>query len=242
MNALIFAAGLGTRLGEISKQKPKALVEVNGKPILFYSIEKLVNAGVKRIVINVHHHAQSIINYVKTLHFDDCEILISDETSELLETGGGLLKAAPLFIPDEPIIMHNADILSGANLQQMYQYHLSHKGLATLMVKQRQSSRYFQFNEENQLCGWLNTKSGEHIITKKSKINRELAFSGIHIVDYSIIHLLGATRKFSITNGYLDLSRSHDIYGWEDTCTYWFDIGTPEKWEAANNYMSNINN
>ncbi len=239
MNALIFAAGLGTRLGEISKNKPKALVEVGGKPMLLHAIEKLVSSGAKRIVINVHHHAQTIIDYVATLAFDSCELVISDESEALLETGGGLLKAAPLFIPDEPIILHNADVLCAADLKEMYSYHQSHQGLATLMVRQRTSSRYFQFDENQRLCGWINTKSGEEIILKKNIKKTQLAFSGIHIVDYSIIHLLGQIRKFSITQGYLDLAKEHPIYGWEDTSAYWFDIGTPEKWETANNYINN---
>ena len=239
MNALIFAAGLGTRLSHITQNKPKALVEVNGKPMLQHAIEKLINTGVNRIVINVHHYADAVKNFVEQLNYAGIDLLISDETDELLETGGGLLKAALLFNPQEPIFLYNADVITGVDLKKMYQFHLDKKGMATLMVRDRATSRYFLFDANNRLSGWKNISSHEQIITRKNNSYQPLAFSGIHIIEPEIIHKLGKIRKFSITNGYLDLSSEYSIYGWNDWNEYWFDVGTPEKLETANNYFNN---
>ena len=237
MNALIFAAGLGTRLGTLTQNVPKALVEVAAKPMLLHAIEKLIETGITNIVINVHHHAQAVIDYVNTLQFPNIQIHISDESDLLLETGGGLLKAAPLFTPGKSIIMYNADVLSGANLNLMVKYHRKKKGLATLMVKDRPTARYLLFDEDLRLSGWENIATGERRISRKNDINVPLAFSGVHIVEPEIIDYLGAVRKFSITNGYLDLSSNHAIYGWRDWDEYWFDIGTPEKLQKANDFL-----
>ncbi|WP_282037657.1 nucleotidyltransferase family protein [Saccharicrinis aurantiacus] len=237
MNALIFAAGLGTRLGSISKNKPKALVKMAGKPMLLHAIEKLSAAGATNIVVNVHHHAEMIKDYIATLHFTGVDICISDESEELLETGGGLLFAKNLFIPNKAIILYNADIITSANLAEMIAYHKQKKGIATLMVKDRETSRYFLFNKDMKLSGWKNINTNEFIYTRKAESYESLAFSGVHIVDYSILNLLGDVRKFSITNGYLDLSKEHSIFAWKCLNNYWFDIGTPEKWEKANDFM-----
>lgn len=242
MNALIFAAGLGTRLGAISNNKPKALVEVANKPLLLHAIEKLVATGINRIVVNVHHHADMIKDYISSLDFPNTQILISDESKELLETGGGLLFAKNLFIPNQPIILYNADIITSANLSEMIDFHKQKKALATLMVKQRDTSRYFLFNNNNLLSGWKNTNTKEHIYTRDVDKYNAMAFSGVHIVDYQILSLLGEVRKFSITQGYLDLSKEHPIYAWHNINDYWFDVGTPEKWTIANNFLLNTNN
>ncbi len=237
MNALIFAAGLGTRLAHLTKEIPKALVEVNGKPMLLHAIEKVISIGVNRIVINMHHHAEKIEAYVSTLKFEGVEILLSDERGELLETGGGLIKAGPLFDLTKPVVLYNSDVLTGADLNKMVEYHHQKGGIATLMVKSRDTSRYFLFDEEMHLSGWQNINSGEQIITRNKKDLDSLAFSGIHIVSPEIIQMLGEKRKFSITKGYLELSKQHNIYGWKDWSEYWFDIGTPEKLRAVNHFF-----
>ncbi len=237
MNALIFAAGLGTRLGSLTQNVPKALVEVAGKPMLLHAIEKLIETRVTNIVINVHHHAQAVKDYVNTLQLPNIQIHISDESDLLLETGGGLLKAAPLFTPGKSIIMYNADVLTGANLNLMVEYHRKKKGLANLMVKDRPTARYLLFDEDLRLSGWENITTGEQLISRKNDVHVPLAFSGVHIVEPEILDYLGAERKFSITNGYLDLSSHHAIYGWRDWDEYWFDIGTPEKLDIANHFF-----
>ncbi len=237
MNALIFAAGLGTRLAHITKEKPKALVEVAGKPMLQHAIEKVISIGVTRIVINVHHLAQSIIDYISTLNYPNTELLISDERSQLLETGGGLLHASPHFIKGKPIIIYNSDVITGVDLNKMYQYHQEKGGIATLMVKDRPTSRYFIFDEEMRLSGWENISSKEQRITRNIENTSLYAFSGIHIINPELITKLGKKRKFSITNGYLDISNQEKIYGWKEWDEYWFDVGTPEKLQTANDFL-----
>ena len=237
MNALIFAAGLGTRLANLTKEIPKALVEVDGKPMLLHAIEKMISVGVTRIVINMHHHADKLESFVQGLNFEGVEILLSDERGELLETGGGLIKAAPLFDMSKPIILYNSDVITGANLNDMISYHKKNKGLATLMVKKRETSRYFLFDNELCLSGWENITSGERIVTRNNDSLNSYAFSGIHIVNPEIIELLGEKRKFSITQGYLNLSEQYPIYGWKDWSEYWFDIGTPEKLAKVNQFF-----
>ena len=237
MNALIFAAGLGTRLSHITKNKPKALVEVAGKPMLQHAIEKLVETGVNRIIVNVHHHAEAIKGFVGKLSYPNVDLIISDESDELLETGGGLLKAAPLFAPKQPVFLYNADVVTGVDLKAMYRYHVQKKATATLMVKNRETSRYFLFDKSLRLSGWENISTGNRIITRKSDEYTSLAFSGIHIIEPELIEHLGEVRKFSITNGYLDLSSKLNLYGWDNWDEYWFDVGTPEKLETANNYL-----
>ncbi len=237
MNALIFAAGLGTRLAHITKNKPKALVELAGKPMLQHAIEKLISVGAKRIVINVHHHAEAIKNFANNLCYPNVDIFISDESDQLLETGGGLLKAASLFIPDKSIILYNSDVLTGADLGKMIKYHLMKNAIATLMVKSRPTSRYFLFDDEMRLSGWENITTGEQRITRKQQNCISLAFSGIHIIEPQLLEQLGEIRKFSITNGYLDISANNAIYGWKEWDEYWFDIGTPEKLKIADDYL-----
>ena len=237
MNALIFAAGLGTRLNHITKNKPKALVQVGGKPMLQHAIEKLIDVGADNIVINIHHHAKSIKDFVFSLNYAHTTLHISDESEELLETGGGLLKAANLFDNNKPIILYNSDVLTGANLSKMIDYHHHKKSIATLMVKERSTSRYFLFDDDMRLSGWENISTKEQRITREKVSTTSLAFSGIHIIQPELIKYLGEIRKFSITEGYLNISSIHKIYGWKDWDDYWFDIGTPEKLQIANNYF-----
>lgn len=241
MNALIFAAGLGTRLSQITKNKPKALIEVAGKPMLLHAIEKLISIGVTRIIINIHHHAPMMKSFINNLYFPNVDILISDENKQLLETGGGLLNAKSLFIKDQPIILYNSDVLTGANLSNMITFHHQKNGIATLMVKNRITSRYFLFDDNMCLSGWKNISTKEKRITRANNHLHPLAFSGIHIVNYKILNLLGEVRKFSITNGYLNLSSEFSIFGWKEWNEHWFDIGTPEKLKEARNFYNKIN-
>ena len=230
---MIFAAGLGTRLMPLTANTPKAMVELNGKPLLWYAIQNVIRAGANRIVINTHHFSSQISNYTDNLSFPNVEILISDESDELLETGGGLLKAAPLFIKDAPILIHNADVLTNCDLYEMVQCHQKSNALATLMVQQRKTERYLLFNANNLLVGWENLKTGEKIITSPSDEFHPFAFNGIQIVNYQITQMMGEIRKFSITHGYLDLAGQHPINGWSNWEGQWFDIGTIEKLQKA---------
>ena len=164
MEAMIFAAGLGTRLQAETQNKPKALVQIGNKTLLQLAIEKLKKAGVSNIVINVHHFSEKIRAFVSDNDFG-IPILISDETEELLDTGGGLKKAAPFFTGDKPIIIYNVDVLSSLNLSEVINRHKKKESLATLVVRKRETKRYLKFDKNQQLVGWINTKTGEKKIS-----------------------------------------------------------------------------
>lgn len=234
MNSIIFAAGLGTRLQPLTDHTPKALVQVQGKPLLWYAIQNVIKAGATRVVVNVHHFPQQVIDYVCSLSIDNVEFVISDERDCLLETGGGLLKAAPLFIPGHPILIHNADVLTRCDLSAMVTEHQKSGALATLMVAGRTTSRYFLFDTNKRLAGWQNVQTGQLKGVSQLEGLTPLAFNGVHIVDYSILGMLGETRKFSITDGYIALAPAHKIIGWDNWQAQWFDVGTLEKLEKAN--------
>jgi len=163
MKAMILAAGLGTRLGHHTLHRPKALVEVNGKPLLAHVVEKLVAAGVSEIVVNVHHFARKIVDYLASHDFG-VRIFTSDETDLLLDTGGGIVRARHLLDGNEPFLVHNVDILSDIDIKGLAEHHRTHNALATLAVGQRKSSRYFLFDRYMKLAGWRNTLSGEEIV------------------------------------------------------------------------------
>jgi len=159
--AMIFAAGLGTRLKPITDRMPKALVPVGGQPLLWHVIQKLRAAGFERIVINVHHFADQIIDYIEANQNFGLDIRISDERVALLDTGGGIKHALPLFDPSMPILIHNVDILSNVDLAALYQATLDSQADALLLVSQRQTKRYLLFADDDRLCGWTNIETGE---------------------------------------------------------------------------------
>jgi NDP-sugar pyrophosphorylase family protein len=234
MKAMIFAAGLGTRLLEETSDKPKALVKIGGKPLLQHAIEKLKREGISEIVVNVHHFSELVIQFIKTNDFG-IPIHISDETGELLDTGGGLKKAAPLLKGNFPIVIYNVDILSNLNLQLVKGAHLKSGALATLVVRNRKTQRYFKFNREKQLVGWINKKTGESKISLSEGFNEsvEMAFSGIHIIQPEFFDLLPAEERFSITNLYLELAKTQQIKGYFDDSDLWMDVGKPEQLKEA---------
>lgn len=233
MNAMIFAAGLGTRLQPLTNHKPKALVEFKGKPLLWHAIHSVVNAGARRVVINVHHYADQIINYINEGVWN-CEVLISDERNYLLETGGGLIKARDLFIPNQAVLLQNADVLVSVNLIRLIEHHVAQHNNATLMVKDRKTSRYLLFDKDQQLCGWRNTMSSEEIIVKEAVEKFELGFCGIHILDYELIKEMGDKRPISIVKNYLELAKNHRIGAFQlKDSDKWFDVGSLEKLKEA---------
>ncbi len=234
MKAMIFAAGLGTRLKPLTSNVPKALVTVSGKPMLLWVAEKLINAGATEIIINVHHHAEKLKELVSQLNYPKVHFVISDETTELMDTGGGLKKASEMLQSSKPVIIHNTDVLSDISLTKMLIKHKQEQALATLAVSERTSSRLFLWYGD-QLAGWQNCKTGEKIVSAgfENKILRALAFSGIHVVDHKIFSMLNETGPFSITNAYLRLSAKYTITPFEHDPTNWIDIGTPEKLKRA---------
>jgi NDP-sugar pyrophosphorylase family protein len=234
MKAMIFAAGLGTRLQNETAAKPKALVEVAGKPLLWHAVSKLKNAGISDVVVNVHHFAGQVIEYIRNTDFG-IRVQISDERELLLETGGGLKKAASFFTGTEPILIYNVDILSNLDLSKLVAEHLKSGAIATLAVRKRETNRYFKFDAEKQLVGWINKNTGETKISRHADFDtaEELAFSGIHVVQPEIFSLMPEIERFSITDFYLDVAKTHTIKGFYDTSDLWIDVGKPEQLEAA---------
>lgn len=239
MEAMIFAAGLGTRLLGETADTPKALVDVGGKPLLQRAIEKLSAAGVSKIVVNVHHFARQVIDFIERQKWE-VPVLISDESDQLLETGGGLKKAGPLFSGKAPILIYNVDIISSLGLQQLESVHLASDNLATLVVSERKSQRYFKFDADMQLAGWINKRSGETKISRPEVFDqaRELAFSGIHMVQPEILNYMPSQDRFSIIEVYLELAKTQKIKGFLDTSELWMDVGKPDDLAAARKLFS----
>ncbi len=226
---MILAAGLGTRLKPFTDSHPKALTIINGKSLLQRNIEYLKLFGITEIIVNVHHFTAKIIEAIETNNGWGTKITLSDETDEVLETGGGLKKAAWFFQDsDEPFVLLNVDILTDLDLIKMLENHKSTKALATLAVSNRQTSRYFLFDETNQLSGWENTKTHQQILTGKEHHLTRKAFSGLHIISPNIFKYITQTDKFSMVDVYLDLSKNHIIRGFDQGDCKFIDVGKPE--------------
>lgn len=234
MKAMIFAAGLGTRLNTETSDKPKALVDVGGKPLLQHAIEKLKIEGISEIVVNVHHFSELVKSFLKENDFG-IKIYISDESKKLLDTGGGLKKAAGLLHSKDPILIYNVDIISNLNLQLLLEEHLKSGALATLTVRKRETQRYLKFDKNKQLVGWINKKTGESKISLPENFNKatEMAFSGIQIVQPEIFSMMPEDEKFSIIDFYLELAKTHAIKGFFDNSDLWMDVGKPEQLKEA---------
>ena len=219
---MLLAAGLGTRLKPFTEKHPKALFPVNGKSLLQRNIEYLQSFGVKDVIVNVHHFADQIIAAMKENNGWGSNVSISDETNEVLETGGGLKKAAHFFRDnEEPFLLMNADILTDLDINKMKVQHLQNAPLATLAVTDRKTSRYLLFDEKNILCGWLNEKTGE----QKRKPGTKKAFSGIHIISPNIFPIINEEGKFSMIDLYLRLANDHKIQAFDHSETKFIDVG-----------------
>lgn len=232
-SAMIFAAGLGTRLYPLTADKPKALVEINGKTLLEMVITKLIASGIGHIVINVHHYSEMIKEFINHHPFD-ARIDISDESEQLLDTAGGLKFAEKFFSENNTILLYNVDIISNINLEQFHLAHLQNGSIATLAMRHRTTYRYLLFDEDNLLCGWRNKKSNEEIITSPHNTYNELAFSGIQFVNKEILSLIPAGQKLSMTPLYLQLAAQHPIKAYIHDNDTWKDLGKYEDWKALN--------
>lgn len=239
MKAMILAAGMGTRLHPITLTKPKALVEVNGTPMLEIVIRRLIKYGFKDVIINVHHFADQIIDFLKSNRNFNISVTISDETDLLLDTGGGLLKAKDFLCDDHPFLVHNVDILTDFNLMDLYNFHIQNQSLATLAVKDRSTSRSFLINAKHELCGWKNNQTGKTIIAKG--VENELspiAFSCVHVMSPEIFDFITETGVFSITDTYLRLASNHRILTWSHNQSMWFDLGRTANLKEAEQYLN----
>lgn len=229
MKAMIFAAGLGTRLKPLTDTVPKALIPVGGKPLLQHVIEKLKNSGVDEIIINVHHFANQIIEFIELNNSFGIRIEFSDETDELLDTGGAIKKASWFFDDGKPFLIHNVDILSNISLDELYKYHLCEGADATMVVSWRDTSRYLLFNKESRLSGWTNVETNEiksPYLDIKVEDYSKYAFSGIHIFNPSLFECFEEFgNKFSIIDFYLDICKRKEVISFVPDNFSMVDVG-----------------
>lgn len=236
MNAMIFAAGLGTRLKPLTNNLPKALAPLNGEPLLWHAIKSMEQLAIDRVVVNIHHFSHLIKDYIAS-HQWDTEVIVSDESDLLLETGGGLLKAKDLFIPNQSILIQNVDVLTSTDIGSFIKKHEIDKSHATLMVKDRITSRYLVFDEQMNLCGWKNKNNNEEIAVRKVNNTSDFAFSGLHLIEPELLNEMGEVRPFSIIQAYLELAKHYKIKGYKVANNEaWFDVGTIEKLKEAELY------
>lgn len=235
MKAMIFSAGIGSRFKPWTDSHPKALAVVNGKSLLQRNIEYLQQYGIRDVVVNVHHFADQLIEAIIKHKGWGSKITISDERDELLETGGGLLKAKEFFAPGEKFISCNADILTDLDINKLISFHNDKKALITFGVSQRKTSRYLLFDENDRLCGWRNTKTGEEKMSFPSGdglgVRHEKAYSCVVVFEYDVFQLMeekGFNRKFSLIDVYLSLAAEHLILGYDHSGDRLVDVGKPD--------------
>ena len=240
MKAILFAAGLGTRIQKISEGKPKALVVLNGKTLLELAINLLSENGIEEVIVNIHHQSEMMKKFILETVFP-IKVSISDETDLLLDTGGGLLKAKYFFSDEDNFLVYNVDVITNIDLQKMLEYHKNTNAIATLAVRNRETSRYLLFNKENKMIGWENINTKEQILHSQEDFY-QLAFSGIHILSTQIFDLLEKenNKVFSITKSYIRLSKDFRINGYVHNQDYWFDVGKPESYKEASDFLEKL--
>jgi len=230
MKAMILAAGLGTRLRPLTDERPKALVEVAGRTLLEITLTRLQSFGVREVIINVHHFADMILEYLKKNDNFGMRVEISREET-LLDTGGGLKKAADFFLetPSDvqtPFFVHNVDVISTIDLERMLRFHAENQALATLAVQHRESSRYLLFDQQLRLCG-RRSEGKEDEIVRSCEKTQPLAFCGVHVISPGLLPLLKEEGAFSITDAYLGLAAQGErIMAFRADEYYWRDVGS----------------
>jgi len=233
MKAMILAAGLGTRLRPLTDNRPKALVEIGGRTLLEITLSRLRASGVREVIINVHHFANMILEYLKTNHNFGMRIEVSRE-EVLLDTGGGLKKTAYFFLEgpngcEKPFILHNVDVISTIDLRRMVQFHLEHRALITLAVQDRETSRHLLFDEQLQLCGRRSGRDQKTEFVRSSQQVQALAFSGIHVISPRLFSIMIEEGVFSIITSYLRLAaHGEKILAFRADEYYWRDLGRPD--------------
>ncbi len=238
MKAMVFAAGLGSRLRPLTDSRPKALVEVAGKPMLQRVLERLRDAGFDDVVVNVHHFPDMIIDFLRdNANFGIARIRVSDERERLMDTGGGIAKAAR-WLEGEPVLIHNVDIVTDVDLLWLYESHVASGADASLLVSSRDTSRKLLWDDDMRMHGWVNTATGA---VRPDGIEAQaytpMAFNGIHVISPPVIKRLTEYRPgqpFSITDFYIDSCGTSYIHGIKaPEGTMWHDIGKPHSLEAA---------
>jgi NDP-sugar pyrophosphorylase family protein len=244
MKAMILAAGLGTRLRPLTNDRPKALVEIAGRTLLEITLERLRTFGIDEVIINVHHFADKVVDYLRANRDFGMRIVISSE-NELLDTGGGLKKAAWFFLErpgssEEPFILHNVDVLSTIDLRRMIHDHLEHGALATLAVQKRKTSRYLLFDRSQSLCGRRSGEDGNPELVRDAAKFEAFAFSGIHVISPRLLSKLTEDGAFSIITSYLRLAaEGESVHAFRADDYYWRDMGRPESIAMAETDLRN---
>lgn len=245
--AMIFAAGLGTRLKPLTDTMPKALVRIGGEPLIKHVILRLKDAGFKRIVVNVHHFAQQIIDYLEENEHFGLDIRISDETEQLLETGGGIKKARVLFDPHSPVLIHNVDIFSNVDLKAFYDHACTSGAEATLLVSERQTKRYLLFDDKYRLVGWTNKETGEvksphNWVKDELQSLQMLAFSGIHVFSSALFPMMDQwPDRFPIIDFYLKACATHPLSGYVADNLRMIDVGKLDSLQQAEEFLLDKN-
>jgi len=236
MKPMIFAAGLGTRLGEITRARPKALADINGKTMLELTVEKMVRSGFDDMIVNIHHHPEQMLEEIEKLRAKGYTITVSDERDELLDTAGGLYKARNFF-GDAPFLAHNVDEFTDLDLPGMYRQHIASGALATLAVRHRPGNRMLLTDAAGRVRGWRNNATKEEIITvESSRKLEEVGFSGIQVLSPAIFELMQEA-IYSLTSLYLMLAKNHPIMTCLHDYGYWFDCGTPQNLEKIRAHL-----
>lgn len=238
MKAMLLAAGLGTRLRPLTDHRPKALVEIDGRTLLEITLTRLREFGIREVIINVHHFADMVVEYLKSNENFGMRIEVSRE-EVLLDTGGGLKKAGWFFLEgseglDEPFLLHNVDVISAIDFQRMMEWHKESQSLATLAVQERETARYLLFDEETQLCGRRILREKKDEVVRGAGKLEALAFTGIHIISPRLLTLLSEEGVFSIIDAYLRLAaQGEKILGFRADKYYWRDLGKMEQVRQA---------
>jgi len=240
---MILAAGIGSRMGSLTSDQPKALLQLNHIPLIEHIIRRLKNAGITEIIINVHHCADQIINFINHKNKFNLRIEFSWE-EKLLDTGGGLKKAGWFFDDNKPFILHNVDIISEISLKNMITDHKRFGALATLAVRKRVTARQLLFDDKLQFVGWKSAEKKQQEIIPSADAGKikEYAFLGIHILSPDILRFMPQSSKFSIINAYLQIAAHHKrIIGSIQKDGYWLDVGRPEYIKTAESFLKELN-
>lgn len=231
---MLFAAGLGVRLRPLTDDRPKALVKVAGKTLLERNLQKLAQAGISRCVVNAHHFAPLIRESLSGYSFDRMEVILSDESDELLDTGGGLLKASPMLAGDEPVLIHNVDILSDFSLVEFEKKLEKETAEVLLAVSDRPGKRKLFFDAETRLCGWVNHETGkQQMLDQFAPEFSEWAFSGISIIKPTLLSDIPFSGRFGLISLFLYWSQKYKVSYFDHSGSLWFDVGSPEKLAEA---------
>jgi NDP-sugar pyrophosphorylase family protein len=240
MKAMIFAAGLGTRLRPLTNDRPKALVEIGGTTLLEINIRRLMGFGINEIIVNTHHFADKISSFLQAKNNFGIRIEISHEVDKPLETGGGLKKAAWFFDDNQPFLVCNADILSNIDLQKLYKTHCQSDALATYAIQQRDTNRYMLHDAELRLCGWMNHKNKIIKIARQATELQMYSFSCFHVINPAIFEWMPDEDYFSMIDLYLKVANKHKIMGHRHDNDLWCDVGKPETLAEAENVARQI--